>query len=1238
MNTVKTAIAQATPSIEVAAQTTLPTQGNTMNNTVTTSNPAPLEAPLDLNEILAMPFYDTVKVAVPTKEEVQLTKNALLEQALKDMMSEYNTAEAEVLGQNMAKVNGAVQAVRLLRAFQAVKGEQAMYVQLIRALLVHTRYWDAAVKTNALGFTETRVIRADDETRKAYHEGRKTYANYYEETLKFFMATAEGKIREAYEGMLKDFQQALALHNGHRIMSNTDVEAQFTNSYTRNKVLAKKFVSELAVPQMVQLRVTNSGVRMMAKPGVVFNYAGETISTVTTRQHDYPLTVEEVNKGLFTVVDRICFHLEYEFEGKTLLSSRPTYPMGSKLNGVFLMKASNLDYGVLLESGKEQYRKIVSVAPNGTLSAVENPMGNSSIRYSYPEVGVASSSDTLAGYIAPLVDIDNLLVVNKDNAGNVRVYSQEGINKAMARHKGMNNTNKGWNMGSIDVNVVFSTKEYLTMDADFNIKAIPMDKTVMAKAVHDFGPSPLLLCKEEFLRAGHGRVVSTMAQGGLKAVTNYSSLAPEGLNFTGPNAFKGGILAAALLTWNAHQAEKMDMAMLIGRQDLVDMVVKHAVSKLIPMEFNGYIVQVLPVTIEYRMTTPYTIDAFKLKEENLWEADEQIDLQAEMDAVVSSANQKVSSLRERLFRQIMADRNFKAVEELYSGVMDGRYVAKELGSRITATAWDSLAVWNGQEPTTTLMDELVEKLTENFADRKVKRTAMRLATGKAKNHILAQVDATVLAEVLRNYCPTTLANTINTYPTEVLKEINKLLGNPMACRGAKFVEINFDGIKVLFPMLSPLFYVERECKAPGKFLATGMLKDLLTALKGFLKSDTTASIHQDSIKGQGMKLRARIQSQLLGKNLGYLNVDGTYLAATNVIGMYDMPVDAIFTTNQDLLWDKDGKPVTQILRGKYPLYHDRTMSRVDLVEITLGDDMIDFAMLKAAFVHHIQMFAKGDDFDGDLLQTLIASLSTIKMFERFNAYDNIAGRFFKRSARKEGETSINTELTFHTYTVEEVKDAIVASATASRNIGLFTTLKNRVEAILAGLTEFTGVNGQLNTMDDKQRAEVNQFMAFLCQTESMDNMKQKDGKSLDFIMNLLAVHKIKNIKGANGSTDADSVNDARITYARNVANRVAEVVAEEGIEVDTMFPIYFVDVMFYAADQANSVGTRNLDFFRNALVDIKFNNEIANVLKAGTLAIDTAFECDMAGTAVNLDKAADAHSMSARLLRKLAQV
>lgn len=1163
-----------------------------------------------------------------TNEEIYLEGAKRLTDEVKDDLRNRDVESKKALQGVIRRLDSYVQALTLYRQVGSHAKELGLQRQLVVALLTFTKGWDAVIKTSSERFVPTVVTEAN---KKSYDKGDKTYKDYYVDVVKYFLSKAAPAKVKYYAEFLAMLTWGITnLHNAYRIVTDEEINNMRGEAYKAH-LRAKKYVG-LPEETPITLEVGRSGIYMKAKPGAEIRYVPGNLVTKITRHHSYLLTKDEILTGLFNIHSRIRMHAKTEavIEGKkqTLYSDYNVNPMGGVLSKVFLLKASNLDFSKLVEPGKEEYQKVVSVNKVGKVETVSLPTDNPTLRSAYLDSGLVSSSEAVAGYIAPLKTIEGLGAVAKIY-GEKYFISLEEINKAAARNQKLN-LGKGWNIGAVPVRVVFSTEKYFHVVGG-KVVETAMDNVTMKKAMHDFGPSTLLLTEHYARRIGGlNRITSTMSQGGLKVATNFHKDFCE-YNITGPNAFKGGIFAAMMLF--AQQEGKifsMEKLVNLGPEH-IDQVVKTVISRLKTVEFNGYEVQVMDLVIDMKITNPYTVESFKYADEDLYEMEEQIDLEAEMDYVVNSANQKTSALRDYVMHRLVNEPDFMVGDWIEEQLAKGTIVLKKIATRLTASSYESIALWHGNAAAEAIMKFLAESM--DYSNKVEKRTTTRLLRGIAKQKTKLEVNAVDLAELVKKHCGDISAH-INTYPLTLKEALVTEFGFNFDCYKAHFIEVDFNGYKVAVPMFRGLLYTERKINSQLNFLATGFLKELLTAVKSFIKADDTMDIDTRAVAGEGMKLEALIQARLLGKKFGYLPAHGTYLVALNAVGMYDLPIDVLMTTNSQLFVDEEGNPVHEVLRGKYPLYHDLSMAKVSLAKYDqLGSQLMNILFAKAAFVSPDHMFSKLDDFDGDLLQVMVVCEAVLAFFKRFsNSYDKALGSVFHAGMLKEAKTSIKPSFSFTKFSMAEVQQAIINSATASKNIGIFTTAKYAIESVLNNMDTFTAVDGSEMVVTAVERNLIMGIISYLCQTESMDNMKHKgaDNKDVKFLMECLNPSEI--IK-TFATSPADILSERKQKVAK-LGSRIQHLCQEKGFKVPATFGQYMVNAIIAVADTLKDKGSYNRHLFSNNFVGDKRFAEVSENLSSGV----STNEFNLIGTLKNAKDAADMNSMYGRLLNVLTNV
>ena len=1196
-------------------------------NTVTTiaqsiSQTTEQDTVMNTTDMILLNIFNTL-----SNEEIQLENDARIEKEVQAVLEDIKREGNNTLEAMFKHANGYRKAVQLLQQFHASSVDtKDVEVLLLCSMVQYTSYWDMPIDTAGQKFVHTPVT----EGNKDYIEGRKSRKDYYIDVINYFMKnTKNAATLQSYMSFLADFKWGLTnIHAKYRLLDDVTVEQKFKSEEGKKHILAKK---ELKIPQLpVKLDVTRNGVYIRAAAKTVFEYHGTDFVSTLTRHHSYLLTAGELEAGLFSIHDRVRLHTKevvyVNGSRQTHVSVDSVEPKGSILNKILLLKASKIDYSKLLEESKKDYLKICSISPKGRIEVIPVPTELQALKHTYLNTGLVGASEATAGYVAPLKTVPGLAALI--TANNVpHIYTVEEINKAMARHQKLD-LGKGWDLGKVEVNVVFSlTHKYNVVDGVIVKEELAPE--VVKKAVADLGPSTLLCTDDLLERIGLCRVTSTMDQGGLKCTTNYSKKANK-MNVVGPNAFKGGILNAALIKMR-EMGKDIPLEMLAKQgQGTLDQLACLAVNQLETIEFNGYEVQVLKVNVDIKITNAYTVEAFRFKEEDLTMVQEQIELQETIDTVVSSANQRQSAMRDYILNRVVTEPSFKAMKWIEENLANGNIVRKELDTRVSSSAHQVMNAWHGMEGPVALIRELINGMSRK--DLIIKETAVNLLKGRT-NRPIARVNAETIAEILINNC-SVISENVNTYPEIVLEEVNRLLGNPMECYAPEFIEIRFGDKVVKFPAFSGLFYVEQQVKTPGKILATGLFKELLTAVKDFITSEDKHTIATNSIVGAGHKFEAIIQSQLLGKSFGYLPGEGTYVVAINPIGEYDRNISDVYTTNPQILVNRAGRDVTQALRSKYPLYHKLAAAKVGIKQHDFGSSLLNMIFEKAGIVTAEHMFSHLDDFDGDLFQLLLLSDETLDLFNDYSdAYDAELGAAFRKGAIKEGHASIKHSFSFKGHTMTQVQDAIIASATASRNIGFFTATSYKLGAAMEGMDVFTTVTGTEVKLTSHCKEVILNFINYLCQVESMDNMKQKGSSTTDmFIMECIAPNNIKKL--ING-VDEQEVPRKLNEFVTIVGGRLQAVIKEEGFDLPLDFGTFMAEVVLAVGLEINTRGTHVINIFSDSYQTRRYT-EVMEGLSEN--AGNVGNEYNLINSFISTKSSADSKSMYNVLLKELAAI
>lgn len=1092
---------------------------------------------------------NTVMFNFDDAEVVSGVELEMQELMLMDELLAKVTAAQEIAVTNEFKktVRYAIQAVRafnLYRSTLTMGNSEGLRKQVLRATLEFTKWWKARFRMNTKGRVVTPV--SDN---AEYRANKKTRQAYYRDTLSYLVSLDNDHVAQ----LIADFDWGVEnILNQYRILTDEDINN--SDEFSKRN-LALTYVSEVQEP--VQLSVTARGLIMSVSKGTDFEMTDGSIVTIP-RDQRFALSVQDVKNDILTIMNRVAIHKEHSFVDDfgrecTYFDEKEINVKGSVLNKLFLVKFNSISLDKLLTSST--MKKIVSVTSTGNVKEVQYP--TVAISGTYLETGIVSTQEALHGYVDVKRDVTNLIQFSKRGIA----LSTDAINKAIARNDKQEK----------DVWLIGTHKIFVVWDATSN------------KDFQDFGPGSMVVPESFINKYGLCRITTRMAQGGLKCTTNFVK-GNEHL-VVGPASFKGGVVAALMLKGAFGKLDTMEKLNASIQTGNFNSYVNMVESNLESIQFNGRELKGIFVDVELNITNAYTVEDYIYAGEEA-EIDVVDELTGYAEDVLAISNRSPKSFRNNVMHRVVTEKDFEVVPYLQALLEDGVITEKPSITRHTASVFQSIAQWHGVEHAERLIDSLVAR--QHGSNAMAKRLAFALL--KNQYNVTAEVDASEIANILMTeskIAQMDLYDDVDTYPLTVLEALHELCNVTVEYEeGEEYevqhVAINFDGNIVYVPTTRGFFYLS-EHENNRTFTATRFVKNILSAVKGFIaKGEANYHIVRNNMSRSAEYLAASVQSQLLGKRFGYLETKGSYQIMLNLIGK-DQHKASVYVTDITRFGGKDSKALN--VNGiKHPAYFKDAAAGYTMNQIDLGSDVVNFAMKKAAFMSTYTIMVMENDVDGDAHQFTNDGY-VLPWFkgpsQEFNGVE-----FTNFLKKEQSGNKLNKSVTVNTSTMQEVHEALFASGNAKANIGLFTSIKYKYEAVLQGVESFVGTNGKEYTLTAEDRYMITNTLARLCQTEAMDNMKQS-GRD-EFIMPLVAPHKFTSMKAMNNKS-VDQLRKAHIDKVTGMLD-----VAVDKWNVDEDFATMMVEALNHAATLIEAQGINTLNVFNNRATGEKRFNEIAN--------------------------------------------
>lgn len=1118
--------------------------------------------------------------------EVVVTTDTELLEAFASADAELKRIGNEEIAKALRLFSGYIAGVEFFNYAQSI-GDIILVTQALRAILEHSRYWEA--KAPMMNNEVTQNIDTE-----AYAMRLKTRKEFIVDSVLMLVATGRIETEEGFR-LVNTFNEYYTKINGKfRCVSDEEV-AEYKS--------LKHLESNTFVPaseEAVKLSIAGNRLLLSAAKGQEFVIAGQTVKLPVNFR--VSMSTKEFKNGALEVLNRVFLHNTFtkEINGKQELRyfHETSKVGGSPLNKLFLLKFNRIDLAKLYDT--DRFYKVV--AHSGlTMKALAYPSMEIS---KYVETGIVSNSEFAAGYIGKRTSIQDLITFTSKGT-DVLSWTILEMNKVIARANKQEKTT--WSIGKQDIFVV--------VDAS--------SPELAKKFVAGEG-----FVSEAFLnKNGFCRITSKMMDGGLKVVTNYVD-GWTGPMVLSPSAFKGGLFTALRLggalptdanitSINSMDIEKLKEK-LVGRLDTIDFLGNHLVG--------------FYATVDMNISNAYLVEMFKEVDEDLDANGMQLAVDS-LQELVDNVNKKPSRLRDRVMHDLVHKPGFEVVPYLQAQEVSGKIVKKDIVTRHTASLFQSIAQWHSPEIAKAMILALIKKLPSGA--RLEKEVAVQFVTGDYNIVNDIAISALNIARTMISCSKESnipLMQGVDTYPLE-LKEGLAHLGfnlNRERASTASYYNVDFDGTSVKVPETASLFTSKDDRETNNSFLATGYLKDMLEFAKGLIFVDAATGeyrINANDISSNGLKLKARLQSRLLGKAFGYLETVGAYQVMLTRFGS-SISRDTMLVTNIDM-FQKGKKDVRKklLVNGvKHPAYFKDAAAGYLLIESKFKSEIANFALQKAVFMSTYTIMIMENDIDGDAHQISLDDYILPMYVGPEGEFNGVEFSNFLRG-EMEGCSLLKSNIKAKAWTMRQLHNAMYAAACASSNIGSFTAVKYKYEAVLQGVESFVGTYGVTYTLSEMDRYMITNTLARLCQTEAMDKVKQDGSKvATKLVMEIVAPHNFNNVRPFAGET----AEERHAAQMKMVAERITKV-AEEW-DVPANFGVLVAESLNFAAQQMKTKGHLSLDIFNNRTSDKFFNDVVENRDIA-----NYASKFNLEGKYADVSESSDAESLYAFLLDTLVE-
>ena len=1121
-----------------------------------------------------------------------------LQSVVEQFQADRNKTENKELKNAAATAITFIRGVNLLLVADKMKDSNFKH-QVLHAIMSVTRYWSFNFKvSNNKNYIPTPVTVGNED----YQMGRKTRAMYYRDSLEHVLTQAGCDSTNA----LATFDYGITrIVNVFRLLTDDEINVSKNLSPAAKEAQLKLRIVPGYTKNGVSLILTRNTVLMSLSRGAIINVGTQEV--INKRDRRFSISGKDMVNGIIESMDRVVIHPTFTVDNygrKDTVVSSSTINVDGVLNKLFMLKLNKLSVDKLFTSTTK--RKIVTIDEQGKLKDLAHPAAV--VPGTYVTTGFVSSSEAIGGYVDTANTVKGLAeFVTNRSTGNVEsVLSVENINKAVSRNDKLEKDT--WLLGKEKCFVVLDA----TSAQDFN----------------DFGPAPIVANRDLILRTGLARITSRMANGGIKAVTNYHGSNAYGPVIVSPAAFKGGILAALSLSVFKKDIPMSELATMIAANgNLVQAALNHLESNADTINFMGRELKGFYVDLDLNVSNAYFVEEWKYTGEDV-DSNELKELLDRSEDIFNQANKTPSALRDKVMSMVVADKDFSAVEYIHGLVQEGTVVAKKPTTRYTTSLFSQIAHSHGVDKAEALIDSLIKRLPiEEKCTKKIAMTVLRGET--APKGLISTVTIEAIAQLMiASFAEAQRMplDDVDTYPISIFEKTIGTMNNgseKLDNKKPTYFKVVFGGQEVIVPG-NKLFFDSVEEK-DGTFLASGLMKELLIAAKGCIEvTDKGMKFNKSSVEGEGSKLHATIQNRLFGKNLGYIETTGTYQIMLNKLGK-PLAKDEVLMTDLSL-FDLDGRYTGRLNSVKHPAYFKDASASFAVTQFSFGDAMIDFAFRKAAFMSTYSIMVTEDDVDGDARQFSNDGYALPWFKGPSTEFNGIEFINFMNDEQK-GCKLLGKGLEIKKTSMSDFHKALQGASSAKANIGLFTSSKYKYEAVLSGMVNkvFEGTDGNFYNVSDDTSYMICHTLARLCQSEAMDNVKQSDsnGKEKEFISVLAAPHKFTTALRVPADSDILEVRNA---YVLMLAQRLTlEVFPTWNVPAD--FGMTMAQALCHAALLIEAKGTKYMNVFSPRFQAKRIEEVTTNLILGGNASEYNLTEYD-------LTDSADSDSMYAYVLNK----
>lgn len=792
----------------------------------------------------------------------------------------------------------------------------------------------------------------------------------------------------------------------------------------------------------------------------------------------------EFNADLLSVLTRVNIHDQVEINESNTFKHAPLMFGKNVLAKLVLLKKNKID----LTSLYSDVNKTMVLSRTDTDALYPIAVPGYAFPSRYLETLSLSLNDAKRGVVAPLATIPRLIQVEADST-DTSIVSRENINKVLSRIDKLENKS-GW----------------LTKTSRLFI----IDDATHPELFSWLGTGPIYRPDECLVKEGVNRVITSMDNGGIKAVTaRLSDLDPrleaEGISVIAASSLKGGKLSAIGMKVGSYNFLKEGLMNVINNQagyEFITLLDKVYQESLVERTIRGVVVKGIEVDVELLITNAYTAENYELNEEVSEDLKDELEILREKIMLVANSLEGniEMGLRDYLMNSVVEDEDFYLGNWINDNLEAGFIRPKKGVTRIIPSEIQSVARWNGKN----VAQNWLDSLANNDLNKKSvsKYYAANIITGTCAENVIGRVKAVDLVETLvegLNLAKHQLNHDSDSYPTELLRNITKNFGT---VKSVGWVEVEYPCGTVVYVPTGRCFFNDFKVDSLAQTtVAKGLLKELLFNLKSMLINKEIW--HKDLSKSPSL-MEATIQVKFFGKEFGYQHTTGFYGV------MLPLPIlargDELAVTRRSR-YSSSKKEAIRVNSRKHPSLFEGSVAGFSCYGddyFTTMDEILKDVFACVVFTHPDTILILQDDADGDQ-RSVTFNEYALPLF--VGPAKSVYKKFFNDFVEAEQKGCVVSMKASQRYTLAQMQEEVYKAVTAKEAVGQYTAVKYFYECLISNVSSFTAVNEVVYDLNESDKNKIIDLLNILIQMEAMDNIKQKG--SVEFISTLISNYALK---------------------------------------------------------------------------------------------------------------------------------